>query len=128
MTLAGIGPANAIDPARFADLPAGYMTTANASSRAASLYGPPGTFDPDIVLYDEANKDVATLGEFLTQAVPAVAAPEFVGDVLTVNGETDLVFCPQPHCENIKEEAKFYPAARSVEYGESIVSLLEPLS
>lgn len=114
----GGGQARDIDPSRFGDLPPGYVTLANASSRAGAYYGPPGTYDPAALAFDEAHKDTVALGEFITQTALMVAAPQFAGDVLTVNGGDDLFFCSQPGCANTGTEARFYPAANSVEWGE----------
>ncbi|EJD51017.1 alpha/beta-hydrolase [Auricularia subglabra TFB-10046 SS5] len=114
--IAGLGPARDLAPARFGDLPEGYLTTANASSRALGLYGPAAPYDGAMLAFDEAHKDTTTTGEFLTIAAPVAAAPEFRGDVLTVNGAADHIFCAKPGCEDLADEARFYPAARSVEF------------
>lgn len=111
-----MGPANLIGPARFGGLASNYLTTANASTRAAAFYGVEGSFDPAALAFDEAHKDTVALGEFLTSAAP-IPAPKFTGDVLTVNGEDDLVACIEPGCANLKNEAQYYPSANSVDYG-----------
>ncbi|KZV83132.1 alpha/beta-hydrolase [Exidia glandulosa HHB12029] len=113
--LSGMGPANLIGPARFGGLASDYLSTANASTRAAAFYGVEGSFDPAALAFDEAHKDTVALGEFLTSAAP-IPAPKFTGDVLTVNGEDDLVACLEPGCANLKNEAQYYPSANSVDY------------
>ncbi|EJD51016.1 alpha/beta-hydrolase [Auricularia subglabra TFB-10046 SS5] len=114
--IAGVGPARDIDPARFGNLPPDYLTTANISTRAASLYGPVGTFDPAALAFDEATKDTTTTAEFATLPVPVTTAPDFGGDVFTVNGDGDVIFCTKPLCANIIEEKQFYPKAKSVQF------------
>ncbi|KZV83127.1 alpha/beta-hydrolase [Exidia glandulosa HHB12029] len=115
--LAGFGPANLIGPARLGGLASSYLTTANASARAAAFYGPEGSFDPAALAFDESEKITVALGEFLTAATSIVAS-KFTGYVLTVNGEDDLLYCIEPACANLKGEAQYYPSAKSVDYGE----------
>ncbi|KZV92119.1 alpha/beta-hydrolase [Exidia glandulosa HHB12029] len=111
------GPASEIVPERFAGLPPAYLTSLNATTRAAALYGAPGTFDPAALEWDEERKDTIANGELLTfaGAVP-VAAPSFTGDVFMINGDQDGVFCSKPGCANLADEAQFYAGARSVEF------------
>ncbi|KZV98195.1 alpha/beta-hydrolase [Exidia glandulosa HHB12029] len=108
-------PARDNDPARFGQLPPGYITTLNATTRAQAFYGPAETFDPSALASDEAHKDVGSLGETLTLDFPVTSAPEFTGDVLTVNGALDILACSDATCSNIEKEAMFYPKARSAE-------------
>ncbi|EJD51015.1 hypothetical protein AURDEDRAFT_160157 [Auricularia subglabra TFB-10046 SS5] len=115
-SIIGLGPARDINPARFGSLPPDYLTTANISSRAAGFYGPPGTFDPAALVFDEAHKDTTTTGEILTLSVPVTTAPKFRGDVFTINGVKDSIFCTQPGCKNLATEGQFYPSAKSVEF------------
>ncbi|KZV85194.1 alpha/beta-hydrolase [Exidia glandulosa HHB12029] len=116
ITVAKFGPARDIDP-RFADLPPAYLTTLNASTRAAAFYGAPDSYEPDALAWDEAHKDTTTTGEVLTfQGGAAAEAPSFTGDVFTINGDADGIFCTKPGCANLADEAKFYPAARSAEF------------
>ncbi|EJD52238.1 hypothetical protein AURDEDRAFT_56385 [Auricularia subglabra TFB-10046 SS5] len=92
----GFIPANEAGIPRFRNLPDGYLTTQNITSRTV-FYGPPGTFDPDVLAFDEAHKDTVSIGEFNTLFTSSVAAPRFRGPVLT-----------------------FYPNARSVEFGKCL--------
>ncbi|KZV85089.1 alpha/beta-hydrolase [Exidia glandulosa HHB12029] len=114
-------PANEVDPARFGDLPSGYITSPDIQSRAAGFYGPEGTYDPAILAWDEAHKDTASAGEFafLTQTkdgVVEVPAPNFKGDVFKVSGDSDLFVCTEPKCANLAKEGPNYPVARSYEF------------
>lgn len=118
-TVGGVLPAREVDPARFGALAPDYLTTHNASSRAAVLYGPPGTFDPAVLAFDEQTRDLLTTGEEFTFERFAVAAPGFTGDVVTFIGEKDPSFCdPSINCQNVEDEGQFYPNAKSVEFGE----------
>jgi len=119
---AGVAAADLVeantDEPRFADLPDGYLTTVNESTRGAGFYGPPGTFDPRVLAFDDATKKTGTTGEVETVPVFIAAAPDFKGDVFTITGENDKIFCDPSatKCSNVAEEAKFYPAAKSVEF------------
>ncbi|KZV83564.1 hypothetical protein EXIGLDRAFT_701288 [Exidia glandulosa HHB12029] len=114
--IAGMAPAATVDPARFGSLPPGYMTTINSTTRAAAFYGPTGSYESGALAYDESTKDTATLGEFITFPATLVPAPSFTGDVLTINGDHDLVFCTTTDCANGSAGSSYYPAANSVEY------------
>ncbi|KZV85192.1 alpha/beta-hydrolase, partial [Exidia glandulosa HHB12029] len=114
--LGGFGPAREINPQRFGDLEPSYVTSGNASQRTAAFYGPPGTFAPAALAWDEAHKDTVTNGELITQHVTAVVAPDFRGDAFTVNGANDFLFCTDDRCSNIAGEGSFYPAAKSAEF------------
>ncbi|KZV83566.1 hypothetical protein EXIGLDRAFT_777444 [Exidia glandulosa HHB12029] len=111
-------PARDVDPARFGFLPPEYVTVPNASALAADFWGPVGTYDSAALAFEDAHKDTITRGEILTDASPIqiTTAPDFRGDVLTVNGEFDGVFCTEPKCANTAREGEFYPVAKSVEY------------
>ncbi|EJD52252.1 hypothetical protein AURDEDRAFT_43103, partial [Auricularia subglabra TFB-10046 SS5] len=111
----GFIPANEAGIPRFRNLPDGYLTTQNITSRTV-FYGPPGTFDPDVLAFDEAHKDTVSIGEFNTLFTSSVAAPRFRGPVLTVDGAFDTSFCPTQACDTLAREAQFYPNARSVEF------------
>ncbi|EJD41794.1 hypothetical protein AURDEDRAFT_169230 [Auricularia subglabra TFB-10046 SS5] len=114
-TIANMQPARGVDPSKFGALPAGYWTTATLASRRAAWYGPAGSFDPAVAAYDHATMDVVSEGQWDTWPRLLIAVPDFKGDVLTMNGQNDPVFCTAPDCANIAEEAQFYPNARSVE-------------
>ncbi|KZV96696.1 alpha/beta-hydrolase [Exidia glandulosa HHB12029] len=116
-TVGGVLPASQVDPVRFGGLAPDYLTTHNASSRAAVLYGPVGTFDPSVLAADEATKDLLTTGEEFTFERFAVSAPGFTGDVAAFIGEKDPSFCdPSVDCQNIATEGQFYPNAKSFEF------------
>lgn len=112
----GFLPAREVLPARFGHLPDGYLTSNNITTRSG-FYGPPGTFDPAVLQFDEGHKDLVTVNEFATLRLGETPAPEFRGDLLTVDGFFDMSFCPVPDCTNLASEAQFYPNARSFESG-----------
>lgn len=115
--VAALAPADNIDPTRFRSLPPTYVTSVNASTRQAAFYGAQGTFSTTALAFDEAHKDTATRGELLSSG--ASPAPDFSGDVLTINGDADIIFCaptPVQNCGNLAQEGQFYPSARSVEF------------
>ncbi|KZV87987.1 hypothetical protein EXIGLDRAFT_187844 [Exidia glandulosa HHB12029] len=110
----GFLPARIVVPERFGNLPDKYYTSNNISIRA-SLYGPPNTYDPAVLQFDEANKDVVSVAEFATVGVASGKALEFRGDVFAVNGSLDGIFCTPPECGNLHDEHQFYPSAQSFE-------------
>ncbi|EJD40302.1 hypothetical protein AURDEDRAFT_170675 [Auricularia subglabra TFB-10046 SS5] len=107
-------PASDANIPRFRNLPADYVTTENITSRSF-FYGPPGTFDPAVLEFDEAHKDTVTNGEMNTLFSVTLAAPQFRGDVLAVHGALDVGFCTVPACDELAQEHEFYPNARSME-------------
>lgn len=111
--IAGMAPASTVDPVRFGSLAPGYLTTINATVRAAAFYGPTGSYEAGALAYDETNKDTTTQGELVTFPATLIPAPSFTGDVLTVNGDHDIVFCVTAACVN---GTLYFPAASSVEY------------
>lgn len=114
---AALIPARDTHVPRLNTLPSSYLTSTNASTRARAFYGSSGTFTNAALAFDEANKDTATTGEVLS-SMP-MPAPAFRGDVLTINGDQDIIFCAPtpPACGNLALEGQFYLAARSVESG-----------
>ena len=112
----GLIPVNQANITRFRNLPDGYLTTQNITSRSV-FYGPPGTFDPAVLQFDEGHKDTVSIGEFNTLFSSSVTASQFRGDVLAANGGFDTAFCIQPDCANIAQETQFYPNAKSFESG-----------
>ncbi|KZV85185.1 hypothetical protein EXIGLDRAFT_623316 [Exidia glandulosa HHB12029] len=118
VAVADFRPASEIAPERFPGLSSTYLTSLNITTRGAGLYGAPGTFDPAALEWDEETKDTATIGELLTfPGAAGRAAPSFKGNVFTINGDQDGVFCSKPECANLADEVQFYPGARSVEFG-----------
>lgn len=111
----GLLPARQVVPARFRGLASGFLTSHNETNRAV-FYGPPGTFDPRVLAYDEATKDLVSKGELGTLNVPVLtAASAFRGDVLIINGASDQLFCDSTACDNLAGEPQFYPKARTME-------------
>ncbi|EJD52270.1 hypothetical protein AURDEDRAFT_159127 [Auricularia subglabra TFB-10046 SS5] len=112
--IAHLMPAREVDPRRFGHLPLGYLTSLNATTRSAAFYDPAGSFDPRALAFDESTKDTFSENSIEKPRTTVVAAPQFRGHVLTVNGANDGFFCDPPACENIERESEFYPKARSV--------------
>ncbi|EJD46856.1 hypothetical protein AURDEDRAFT_163920 [Auricularia subglabra TFB-10046 SS5] len=109
-------PANQAGVPRLARLPDGYLTTQDAGRASRGwFYGPDGTFDPKVLAYDEATKDTVSVGELSTLGTTLVAAPGFKGHVLAANGRNDAGACVPPSCDNIFQEAEYYPNAQSFE-------------
>lgn len=108
----GFLPARIVVPERFGNLPDKYYTSNNISIRA-SLYGPPNTYNPAVLQFDEANKDVVSVAEFATVGIASGKALEFQGDIFAVNGLLDGLFCTTPECGNLDDERQFYPSAQS---------------
>ena len=127
--VADLQPAREVDPAQFSHLASPYLTSVNATTRAAAFYGSVGTFNPAALAFDEAHKDTVTTGELLTSTVSVVPAPRFRGDVLAINGDQDRIFCDLANsnvCGNIVLERQFYPIARSFESGGSCIRYAYP--
>lgn len=102
------------DP-RFAGqgLPEGYLTTRPGSREASVYYAESAA--PDIISFDEANKDTFALGEAL-QYAELVALPNVskgvLAPVLLGVGQYDTLSCSPPGCPEILEEfAYFSPEA-----------------
>ncbi|KZV87226.1 alpha/beta-hydrolase [Exidia glandulosa HHB12029] len=108
----GFQPAHSFDPVLWGSLPPSYIVT--LPSTRPAFYGADGTYDPVALAWDIAHMETATTGQILTNAATKISAPEFKGDVLTVDGEGDGAACPTG-CD-LKGEKEYYPAARSVEF------------
>ena len=80
--VAGIQPDN---PPHRQNLPNGYLTWTDAGDNQFSFMLP-GAFDPDMLVYAEANKFPFTTGELLTLGSGAQAALEFKGPVMVFTG------------------------------------------
>ena len=78
-------------PARFDSLPSGYVTWADIGSNQYGFFSP-GRFDHGILVYSEANKMPATLGELLTLGCQPVSAPDFKGPVMVFTGSMPHFF------------------------------------
>ncbi len=102
------------DP-RFVDraLPEGYFTTLPGSREDSVYYAP--NADPEIVAFDEANKDTFALGEAL-QYAELVTLPNIskgvLAPVLLGVGQYDTLSCTPPGCtEALQEPSYFSPEA-----------------
>ncbi|KZV81857.1 alpha/beta-hydrolase [Exidia glandulosa HHB12029] len=108
----GFQPAHSFDPVRWGTLPPSYIVS--SPSLRSAFYGAEGSFDPAALAWDTAHMETATTGQILTNAATKIVAPEFRGDVITVDGEGDAAACPGG-CD-LEGEKEYYPAARSVEF------------
>ncbi|EJD46857.1 hypothetical protein AURDEDRAFT_184117 [Auricularia subglabra TFB-10046 SS5] len=107
-------PASSTGLERFAGLPDGYLTTTPDTRRL--FYGPDGTFDPAVLAFDEAHKDVVSQGEWLTIPRFVAPAPKFKGHVLVANGLQDFFACDEANaCAEIEREREVYSGAASFE-------------
>jgi len=115
--IAGLEPAAQVDPNVFPGLSAGYLTTESPETRAAFFYGANGTFDPLMLSFDSFSRDTFTTGELQTLTNQILPAPDFEGDVLTLTGNADVLFCnAQEACNNVNgETSEFYAKAKSTE-------------
>lgn len=78
------------DPSRFGNLPTSYWTTADIVALQQVFFRYP-SFDNEVILAAEANKQTVTLGEALTQN--AEIATNYTNPVFIVTGDRDYAFC-----------------------------------
>jgi pimeloyl-ACP methyl ester carboxylesterase len=90
-------PAAAVDPAKYGYLPVGYLEADSFSGIEYLFWYDPyknGTYyDPAFPAYDYALRQAITVGEGASGAVAATTAYGFTGDVLTITGQQDTLFC-----------------------------------
>jgi len=79
------------NPSRFPGLPLGYWAGKTVSVRTATCYA--GDFDPALPLVDFETHDTFAVGEGLSPGFET-RVTAFVGPVLIVTGELDILFCP----------------------------------
>ncbi len=84
---------DAMPPMVPMDLPAGYLTWADAGAAQFNFFYPP-YFDPEILTYAESHKMPFTIGEFLTLGSAPKMAPMFRGPVQIVTGGSSISLIP----------------------------------
>ncbi|RDW63702.1 hypothetical protein BP6252_11247 [Coleophoma cylindrospora] len=80
-------------PARFDQLPRGYLVPSTVTSTQFGFFRAPD-FDPLVLMASNAGKQTFTIGELFTNNLLAgLVATNFTGPVDIVDGEHDLDFC-----------------------------------
>ncbi|KIJ34901.1 hypothetical protein M422DRAFT_782647 [Sphaerobolus stellatus SS14] len=104
--------ASSVDPARWGNLDAGYITTLDVNQRSM-FYGPPGTFDPNILQLDALTKDVGSIWITIQAITGNINTPtQFQGSVTTIDGALDAISgCPCNVTTFPVTEKKFFPDA-----------------
>ncbi|MCJ1230475.1 hypothetical protein MMC12_007149 [Toensbergia leucococca] len=105
-------------PRRFGGHSSGFITWADVFCNQYSFLSFP-FFDPAVAAAAEATKWPFTVGEIVSE--PVLAAPEYKGPVLFLNGQFDLIFCGG-NCTNIVVDgptsisrSEIFPAASAFE-------------
>jgi pimeloyl-ACP methyl ester carboxylesterase len=81
-----------VNPARFPGLPLGYWAGQNVPVRTSYCYA--GNFDPALPQVDFDNHDTFAVGEGVSPGFE-MRVTAFVGPVLVVTGDLDVLFCPE---------------------------------
>ncbi|KIJ41986.1 hypothetical protein M422DRAFT_255007 [Sphaerobolus stellatus SS14] len=104
--------ASSVDPARWGDLDTGYITTLDVDQRTM-FYGPPGTFDTNILQLDSLTKDVSTVWMLIQSVTGNINNPtQFHGPVTTIDGALDAISgCPCNETTFPVTEKAFFPDA-----------------
>ncbi|KXX82335.1 putative cardiolipin-specific deacylase, mitochondrial [Madurella mycetomatis] len=109
--------ATVLDPARFANLPLGYVTMANETQRATTFFV--GDFDAAIPPVDFAYQDTLTVGEIGGLSAILGDAVAYTGPVLVATTVQDAFFCEEPaaQCEaHLAATAASFPNASDYDY------------
>lgn len=85
-----------LEPRRFPDLPAGYLTT-TPNVRGRVFYHAPNV-DDEIVAMDEATKQTMTEAEAASFPAELARSPEIEVPVLAIVGDHDSFFCTDKPC------------------------------
>ena len=87
-------PADTLQPARFGNLPVGYLEISSQSG-VQSLFFAGGSIDYDLALfsYDFSIRGVISLGEAVTIASSVQTASQYTNPVFVVTGQEDAIFC-----------------------------------
>ncbi|WP_433286958.1 alpha/beta hydrolase [Pseudonocardia sp. CA-142604] len=86
-----------LEGGRFAGMDPGYLTT--VPGQRGDFYHRPA-IDPQVVVVDEATKDVQSATDLGTIALPLLSTLNFRKPVLNVMGDDDLVFCQLIPCSS----------------------------
>lgn len=98
---------------RFADSPAGYLTT--RPDARAPLFFYLANADPSVVAAEERMKDTVTIGEIATFPPSFSTSDTVAVPVLVQLGDRDTFFCTAPGCPETETEASYFPAAPSID-------------
>ncbi|CZT25783.1 uncharacterized protein RCC_11452 [Ramularia collo-cygni] len=93
LLLTELEPAQTQNPAKFNDLPPGYLAFGSSQGKRNSYYAEDGTFSASLAEYDFAHQDTITLGQILTAFSGLQKADAYKGDVLVLTGSEDAFFC-----------------------------------
>ncbi|KAF2169518.1 hypothetical protein M409DRAFT_52059 [Zasmidium cellare ATCC 36951] len=88
-------PAQTVDPLRFANFSAGYLTTASKEGRTNAFFGSKAQVDYEDTVADLffERKDVVSIGQFVTIYAFPFDGARFKGRVLVLDGEQDQPYC-----------------------------------
>jgi hypothetical protein len=91
---AGLLPAAIVEPARYGNLPVGYLEASSPQGVAFELfYGPGKYYDEAFIAADYKARGTITVGEGVTGALGIVTAPNYKAPVLVMTGQQDVIFC-----------------------------------
>lgn len=85
-------PAATEFPTRFGELNPLYFVLTLRSFIRQAFYGPDGSFDPAVELYDYEHRDICGLGE-LVSILAGTTETNYAGPVHIINGDVDAAFC-----------------------------------
>jgi pimeloyl-ACP methyl ester carboxylesterase len=119
-------PAQLVEPARFSNLPVGYLEVSSESGDIHAFFEQ-GKYDPRIQALDWARRGTLTLGEILTFPFAIASATGYNAPVFVVTAQQDTIFCNPtagllpPDCGTgpgnmLAQSADLYPAASVYEW------------
>ncbi|KAF8857025.1 hypothetical protein BDZ45DRAFT_448805 [Acephala macrosclerotiorum] len=88
-------PAATANPAKWGNLPSGYLTLRNVSDYAKGFWYPP-YFDPVLEQLDFTTRGPGAYSEFGSVVLPLEVASKYTNPVLDITGQHDAIFCPLP--------------------------------
>lgn len=101
-------------PAKWRQLDGGYVTWVDIFANVNTFFKAP-FYDPRVVQYAEDNKQPFSLMEVITLSITDLHSPKFVGPVLVISGESDLVFCNGNCVPLLEPDAKpYFPASKDL--------------
>lgn len=115
-------PAQTVDPARFGNLPVGYLTSASEVGRTNSFFGSKAqvSFEDAVAHLFFVRKDVVSIGQLLSVYAYPFNGAGFTGRVLVLDGEEDQAFCGPgspvigpAHCDGqLQQTGSLFPNAQ----------------